>query len=172
MCGIFACHKCFEPINQFKPTALQASKALRHRGPDWSGNVVKNNTILCHERLAIVGVGKYSPVTVGKHLITWRLDSGAQPITNEDSTLILADNGEIYNHRALRKSLKHPHKFKSHSDCEVILPPVLSPYNSILIFSTMRSACTLLPNWMASSVSSCTMFATDEIGSSPLEIPS
>jgi asparagine synthase (glutamine-hydrolysing) len=121
MCGIFACHKCFKPIVEFKATALQLSKGIRHRGPDWSGNVVKNNTILCHERLAIVGVGKYTPVAVSKNLVTWRLDSGAQPITNEDSTLILAVNGEIYNHRALRKSLKKEHKFKTHSDCEVIL---------------------------------------------------
>jgi asparagine synthase (glutamine-hydrolysing) len=57
MCGIFACHKCYKPVVEFKATALQLSKAIRHRGPDWSGNVVKNNTILCHERLAVVGVG-------------------------------------------------------------------------------------------------------------------
>jgi asparagine synthase (glutamine-hydrolysing) len=50
-----------------------------------------------------------------------RIDSGAQPIVNTNRTLILAVNGEIYNHRALRKSLKNPHNFKTHSDCEVIL---------------------------------------------------
>src|SRR5271163_2093127 len=117
MCGIFACHKCFQPISQFKPKALQISKNIRHRGPDWSGNVIRNNTILCHERLAIVGVGiAHSP----RNMLTCS-DSGAQPITNDDTTLILAVNGEIYNHRALRKSLKKPHKFKTHSDCEVIL---------------------------------------------------
>jgi len=109
-------------MGEFKATALQMSKALRHRGPDWSGNVVKNNTILCHERLAIVGVGTHPVVvTINKNLVTWRVDSGAQPITNDDSTLILAVNGEIYNHRALRKTLKKPHHFKTHSDCEVIL---------------------------------------------------
>ena len=43
---------------------------------------------------------------------------------NEDGTLILAVNGEIYNHRVLRKQLKHPYKFKTHSDCEVIIPLV------------------------------------------------
>jgi glutamine phosphoribosylpyrophosphate amidotransferase len=48
-------------------------------------------------------------------------DTGAQPLTNEDGTLILAVNGEIYNHRALRKSLKQPAVFKTHSDCEVIM---------------------------------------------------
>lgn len=49
------------------------------------------------------------------------VDSGAQPLTNEDDTLILAVNGEIYNHRILRKQLKGKPNFKTASDCEVIL---------------------------------------------------
>ncbi|KAI9749810.1 MAG: asparagine synthetase [Chaenotheca gracillima] len=104
MCGIFACH-CHPDVLKFKPTALRMAKAVRHRGPDWSGNVVANNTILAHERLSIVGV-----------------DSGAQPLVNDDGTLSLAVNGEIYNHRVLRKQLKKPYNFKTHSDCEVIIP--------------------------------------------------
>jgi asparagine synthase (glutamine-hydrolysing) len=60
--------------------------------------------VLCHERLCIVGV-----------------DSGAQPLTNEDSSIILTVNGEIYNHKILRKQLKGTPKFKTSSDCEVIL---------------------------------------------------
>ncbi|KAL1960266.1 hypothetical protein VTO42DRAFT_8809 [Malbranchea cinnamomea] len=104
MCGIFACH-CHPDVQKFKPTALRMAKALRHRGPDWSGNFVANNTILAHERLSIVGV-----------------DSGAQPLVNDDETLALAVNGEIYNHRILRKNLKTPYNFKTHSDCEVIIP--------------------------------------------------
>ncbi|KAJ1558272.1 asparagine synthetase, partial [Cladochytrium tenue] len=47
--------------------------------------------------------------------------SGAQPLTNADESVILSVNGEIYNHTSLRKSLKEPHAFKTHSDCEVIL---------------------------------------------------
>lgn len=48
-------------------------------------------------------------------------DTGAQPLINDDGTLILCVNGEIYNHVALRKGLKNPTaKFKTHSDCEVI----------------------------------------------------
>jgi asparagine synthase (glutamine-hydrolysing) len=121
MCGIFACHKCYKPVVEFKAKALQLSKAIRHRGPDWSGNVVKNNTILCHERLAIVGVGRSLLLFLSFLFIDKFADSGAQPIINADRTLILAVNGEIYNHRALRKSLKKPHTFKTHSDCEVIL---------------------------------------------------
>ncbi|CAK7240686.1 MAG: asparagine synthetase, partial [Sporothrix thermara] len=60
---------------------------------------------LCHERLSIVGV-----------------ESGAQPLTNADESIVLAVNGEIYNHRLLRKNLKTPYHFKTTSDCEVIIP--------------------------------------------------
>ena len=52
------------------------------------------------------------------------LDSGAQPLVNDDSSLALAVNGEIYNHRTLRKNLHHKYNFKTHSDCEVIIPLV------------------------------------------------
>lgn len=51
-------------------------------------------------------------------------DTGAQPITNEDGSIALAVNGEIYNHRILRKQLKTQYEFKTHSDCEVIIPLV------------------------------------------------
>ncbi|KAH6985815.1 hypothetical protein BKA56DRAFT_670059 [Ilyonectria sp. MPI-CAGE-AT-0026] len=104
MCGIFACHR-HPDVQKFKPTALRLSKAIRHRGPDWSGSVISNNTILCHERLSIVGV-----------------ESGAQPLTNADDSIILAVNGEIYNHRSIRKNLKGKYHFKTTSDCEVIIP--------------------------------------------------
>ncbi|KAF2722466.1 glutamine-hydrolyzing asparagine synthase [Polychaeton citri CBS 116435] len=104
MCGIFACH-AHPDIQKFRPKALRLGKEIKHRGPDWSGNHTSNNTILVHERLSIVGV-----------------DTGAQPILNEDQSIALAVNGEIYNHKILRKSLKTPYPFKTHSDCEVIIP--------------------------------------------------
>ncbi|KAF9738658.1 asparagine synthetase [Paraphaeosphaeria minitans] len=104
MCGIFACYR-HPDVQQFKPTALKMGKAIRHRGPDWSGNWIANDTILVHERLSIVGV-----------------DTGAQPLVNDEKTVSLAVNGEIYNHRILRKGLKNPYNFKTHSDCEVIIP--------------------------------------------------
>ncbi|KAL8874265.1 MAG: hypothetical protein Q9174_000385 [Haloplaca sp. 1 TL-2023] len=47
---------------------------------------------------------------------------GAQPLVNEEGTLSLAVNGEIYNHRVLRKHLQEPYNFRTHSDCEVIIP--------------------------------------------------
>lgn len=56
--------------------------------------------------------------------IVYHLDSGAQPLVNDDETLALAVNGEIYNHRILRKTLKTKYNFKTHSDCEVIIPLV------------------------------------------------
>ncbi|WFD01009.1 asparagine synthase (glutamine-hydrolyzing) [Malassezia yamatoensis] len=93
---------------------LQLSRTIRHRGPDWSGCVVidepeshdaTRGSILCHERLAIVGV-----------------DSGAQPLVSDDGKIFLCVNGEIYNHRQLRKSLKQQDiHFKTDSDCEVIM---------------------------------------------------
>lgn len=58
-------------------------------------------------------------------------DSGAQPLTNEDESIILAVNGEIYNHRVIRKHLKNKYHFKTHSDCEVIIPLVRRPLASL-----------------------------------------
>ena len=82
--------------------ALEQSSQQRHRGPDWSGVYVDANAILVHERLAIVGV-----------------NSGAQPLRSADAALVLAVNGEIYNHRELRAALVD-YAFQSDSDCEVI----------------------------------------------------
>jgi len=103
MCGIFAAYK-HENVQDFKQRALQLSKRIRHRGPDWSGNTVRNSTILAHERLAIVG-----------------LDSGAQPITSPCGDYILSVNGEIYNHIQIREQFPD-YGFKTLSDCEPIIP--------------------------------------------------
>lgn len=62
------------------------------------------------------------------------LDTGAQPLVNDDSSLALAVNGEIYNHRILRKELKVDYTFKTHSDCEVIIPLVCGVDWTILFF--------------------------------------
>lgn len=103
MCGIFAAYK-HPDVHAFKPRALQLSKRIRHRGPDWSGNIVKNSTLLAHERLAIVG-----------------LESGAQPIVSPDGNLTLCVNGEIYNHIQLREECSD-YEFQTLSDCEPIIP--------------------------------------------------
>ncbi|WOO81652.1 putative asparagine synthetase [glutamine-hydrolyzing] [Vanrija pseudolonga] len=104
MCGIFCCYNRQGDLAAYRPRAIACSKKQRHRGPDWSGTYTAKDSVLVHERLAIVGV-----------------DSGAQPLVTEDEQIVLAVNGEIYNHIALRKSLKNPAKFKTHSDCEVIM---------------------------------------------------
>lgn len=58
MCGIFAVHGLQKPATD-RARFIGLSKRLRHRGPDWSGYYVGKDAILCHERLAIVGVGSY-----------------------------------------------------------------------------------------------------------------
>jgi len=83
--------------------ALAQSMRQRHRGPDWSGVYADEHAVLVHERLAIVGVS-----------------SGAQPLRSADGGLVLAVNGEIYNHRELQHGLGQDHAFQTESDCEVI----------------------------------------------------
>jgi len=56
------------------------------------------------------------------------IDTGAQPLVNDDGTIALAVNGEIYNHRVLRKQSKVDFHYKTHSDCEVIIPLVRCAY--------------------------------------------
>ncbi|CAG8466688.1 7189_t:CDS:2 [Cetraspora pellucida] len=96
MCGIFAAFNYQGDIHNFRRRALLLSKRIRHRGPNWSGCEISGNNIICHERLAIVGV-----------------ESGAQPLTNDDKSIILSVNGEIYNHKTLRKQLKDGVQFKT-----------------------------------------------------------
>lgn len=103
MCGIVAVHGIENPTSE-RLKYLTCSKKIRHRGPDWSGCYVGQRSILAHERLAIVGV-----------------DTGAQPLISDDGKYILAVNGEIYNQTKLRVEFPS-YKFKTHSDCEVIIP--------------------------------------------------
>ncbi|MAI36395.1 asparagine synthase B [Alteromonas sp.] len=105
MCGIFGILDIKTDVSELRTQALDLSKLLRHRGPDWSGIWNNDNTILCHERLAIVDV-----------------DTGAQPLISQNDKHILAVNGEIYNHKQLAADLDEPYPFKTRSDCEVILP--------------------------------------------------
>ncbi len=86
-----------------RPLALSLSARQRHRGPDWSGVHVDANALLVHERLAIVDPA-----------------GGAQPIRSADGALVLAVNGEIYNHRELERRLAQSYAFQTGSDCEVV----------------------------------------------------
>ena len=105
MCSIFGILDIKTSASALRPTALECSRLLRHRGPDWSGIYVSDNAILVHERLAIVDT-----------------EHGAQPLYNEDKSHVLAVNGEIYNHKSLAANLGVDYQFQTASDCEVILP--------------------------------------------------
>ncbi len=104
MCGIVCTFNIKKPAESLRPQLLNMSKTIRHRGPDWSGIYVSDNAILAHERLAIVDP-----------------ESGRQPLFSKDGKLVLAVNGEIYNHREIRKHFEGKYEFMTQSDCEVIL---------------------------------------------------
>ena len=124
MCSIFGVLDIKSDPSQLRAQAIEMSKLLRHRGPDWSGVYSSNKAILVHERLAIVGVS-----------------SGAQPLYNPEKTHILAVNGEIYNHKELAANLEVEFDFQTQSDCEIILalykqkgPAFLDDLNGIFAF--------------------------------------
>ncbi|WBX73204.1 asparagine synthase B [Tenacibaculum pacificus] len=104
MCGIVCAFDLKQTSDSLRPQVLEMAKKIRHRGPDWSGVYSDDSVIMAHERLAIVDPA-----------------SGQQPLFSADKKLILAANGEIYNHRELAKNLKNPYEFQTASDCEVIL---------------------------------------------------
>lgn len=85
--------------------AERMAKALRHRGPDAHGIRSWPGATFVHTRLSIIDL---SP-------------AGAQPMANEDGTVWTVFNGEIYNHRELRRDLEtRGHVFRGHSDTEVL----------------------------------------------------
>jgi len=104
MCGIVCAFDLKEKAEVLRPQILEMSKKVRHRGPDWSGIYSNDKAVMAHERLSIV-----DPV------------SGKQPLFSEDKKLVLSANGEIYNHKALRKQFEGKYNFQTQSDCEVIL---------------------------------------------------
>lgn len=81
------------------------SDAMRERGPDGEGFFVQGPLALVHRRLSIID-----------------LEGGAQPIANEDNSILIVVNGEIYNYRDLTRSLMlKGHRFRTHSDSECVL---------------------------------------------------
>ena len=104
MCGIVCALDLKQSSDLLRSQVLEMSKKVRHRGPDWNGIHCGKNVLLAHERLAIVDPA-----------------SGNQPINSDDKNLILAANGEIYNHQDLRAQLGSNYAFQTNSDCEIIL---------------------------------------------------
>ena len=106
MCGIFCLFDLeTDAAPAARDVALKQARLLRHRGPDWSGMWSGERAVMAHERLAIVDV---------LH--------GAQPLQSTDGRLVLAVNGEIYNHHEIRAQVGAREAFRTDSDCEVILP--------------------------------------------------
>ena len=99
MCGIVGIN--FEDVNLVK----QMCKVITHRGPDDEGYYSDKNITLGHKRLSIID-----------------LQTGKQPIYNEDKSIVIVYNGEIYNYRELQESLEAKgHRFYTASDTEVII---------------------------------------------------
>lgn len=104
MCGIACILNIQSDPVQLRENAVAMARILRHRGPDWSGVFADDRAVLAHERLSIVDV-----------------EHGSQPLTDSTDTLVLAVNGEIYNHKNLRAQFPQ-YAFKTGSDCEPIIP--------------------------------------------------
>lgn len=148
MCGIVGVFDLKVNHTELRATVLKMSKKVRHRGPDWSGIFYCDKAILAHERLSIVDP-----------------QSGKQPLYSKDCNLILAVNGEIYNHQEIRKRYENSYEFQTHSDCEVILPlyrdkgpAFIEELNGIFAFA------------LYDKVKDCYFIARDHIGIVPLYV--
>ena len=104
MCGIVSIFNIKKQTHELREKALRMSQKIRHRGPDWSGIYCGGSAILAHERLSIVDP-----------------ESGGQPLFSPDRQVVLAVNGEIYNHQEIRRQYAGRYDFQTGSDCEVIL---------------------------------------------------
>ena len=107
MCGVFGIvHLNGAPLDSERDVRILRIGAdqIAHRGPDDEQYRIWQNVGIAFRRLSIVDV-----------------DGGRQPLENEQASLLLVNNGEIYNHRELRSRLTGSHRFSSQSDCEIIL---------------------------------------------------
>jgi asparagine synthase (glutamine-hydrolysing) len=103
VCGICGLATRGGPVDPERLRAMSAT--LVHRGPDSDGDLVDGPVGLAARRLSIID-----------------LETGDQPIANEDGTVHVVQNGEIYNYRELRAGLEHAgHRFATHSDTEVLV---------------------------------------------------
>jgi asparagine synthase (glutamine-hydrolysing) len=102
MCGICGLYSQKAPD---EAAVARATGLLRHRGPDGSGVFRDDPLALGHTRLSIIDV-----------------EGGAQPLENEDGTVVTVFNGEIWNHKALRAELvRCGHTFRTRADTEVLV---------------------------------------------------
>lgn len=146
MCSIFGILNIKTDPIELRKKALELSKLMRHRGPDWSGIYADNNAILAHERLSIVDV-----------------NNGAQPLYNAAHSHVLAVNGEIYNHHQFREQYEHQYQFQTASDCEVIL--ALYQEKGMSFLDELRGMFAFI---LYDNVKNCYLIARDHIGIIPL----
>ena len=105
MCGICGIFHSDRPQSVSRDTLVAMNGQITHRGPDDAGFFVEDNVGLAMRRLSIIDI-----------------QTGHQPITNEDQTLWIVFNGEIYNHQELRKDLEpRGHRYRTKSDTETIV---------------------------------------------------
>ena len=106
MCGIAGAAALSGALDPNIQSALPAmTAALRHRGPDGDGFFADPFVALGHRRLSIID-----------------RDGGRQPLSNEDGSVWITFNGEIYNHHELRDRLEAKgHRFRTRSDTEAIV---------------------------------------------------
>ena len=101
MCGICG---YISPEGAVEEAVGRMASVLRHRGPDGQGTFTRGPVALGHRRLSIID-----------------LEGGRQPMSNEDGSVWITFNGEIYNHRQIREGLERKHHFRTRCDTEVIL---------------------------------------------------
>jgi asparagine synthase (glutamine-hydrolysing) len=135
MCGISGVTSKRLGLAGLQSTIQRMARSIRHRGPDgtfarcFGPPAISQSTALGHNRLAIIDVS----------------EAGREPMTNEDGTLWLVFNGEIYNFGDLRPRLERTgHRFRSRTDAEVILhlyeeagPACVNDLNGIFAFAIL-----------------------------------
>ena len=147
MCGICGIYNLKNKKAIDKDLVDNMLKAIRHRGPDGSESLVLSNVALGFNRLSFLD-----------------LEGGMQPVWNENRTIVMICNGEIFNYMELREMLKKKgHKFSTGTDVEVILhlyeevglefPKQLNGQFAIAIYDTVR-------DWL--------LLVRDQIGICPL----
>ncbi|MGH9568007.1 MAG: asparagine synthase (glutamine-hydrolyzing), partial [Candidatus Angelobacter sp.] len=125
MCGICGYSGRFDVPGNQEHVLDRMTASLVHRGPDSSGKYMNDNVGLGFRRLSLVD-----------------LAGGNQPLKNEDGSVVLICNGEIYNYEELKKELLQDHHFATRSDVEVILhlyeecgPDLLNKLNGQFAFA-------------------------------------
>ena len=105
MCGIVGFTAEYLDPASARQTVKAMAELIRHRGPDGEGYYADTRAALGHRRLSIIDV-----------------NGGGQPMFNEDGTLVVVFNGELYNYKPLRAELRRlGHTFATDSDTEVLL---------------------------------------------------